>query len=65
MTFRYCDVWGQRVAEEVCQARRSRGECRESKGGCKKIKKQNLSDEERARRSEAMKKIRRQKEEVT
>lgn len=61
--YRYCESWNQRIAEAVCENRLAKGKCRKTKTGCKEVKMVNISDEERTRRSEQMKNIRKQKEE--
>lgn len=53
--FRWCDDKQQRIDEVVCDRNLSTGACRRIKGGCKSVKVVNISDEERTRRSEAMK----------
>lgn len=64
MTYRYCESWNQRIAEAVCENRLAKGKCKKTKAGCREVRTANISDEERLRRSTAMKKIRKQKEEV-
>jgi hypothetical protein len=61
--YNYCEAWNQRIAEQVCVKRLAEGKCsKDKKGKCKKVKVMNLSDEERAKRSERMKNLRKEKE---
>jgi hypothetical protein len=61
--YNYCESWNQRIAEAVCEKRLAEGKCsKDKKGRCKEVRKMNLSDEERVRRSERMKNLRKEKE---
>jgi len=53
-----CPSWNQRIAEQVCEKRLLDGRCKKTKTGCREVRRQNISEEERTRRSERMKKIR-------
>lgn len=49
-----------RIAKTVCEARLASGKCRVTKAGCEEAIKQNISDEERQRRSDRMKNLRKE-----
>ena len=58
--YRYCESWDQRIAEEVCDKRLGDGRCkRDRHGKCHPVRTVNISDGERARRSERMKILKR------
>lgn len=59
--YTYCESLNQRMAKQVCERRLSERRCVLKRDGtCRIVKKQNLSDEERTRRSERMKKMRKE-----
>jgi hypothetical protein len=62
--YNYCESWNQRIAEAVCAKRLAEGKCsKDKRGKCREVRIMNLSDEERAKRSERMKNLRKKEEE--
>ena len=56
--FRWCDTKQRRIDEKVCDQNLSAGTCKRVRDGCRIVKVMNISDEERVKRSDRMKKIR-------
>lgn len=55
--FRWCDSKQQRIDEIVCDKNLSAGTCRRIREKCQVVRVMNISDEERAKRSERMKNL--------
>jgi hypothetical protein len=53
------------MAEAVCERRLSEGRCKVTRKGCSEVNVQDLSDDERTRRSDRMKEMWRKKREAT
>ena len=63
MTYQYCSDKNQRLASAVCENNLASGKCKiDRKGICREVRTVNISEEERERRSEAMKNLRKRKE---
>ncbi len=58
MEYKYCQATGQKVAEEVCRSKLENGTCEMKRDLCVPVgKRPQVSEKERKRRSEAMKKM--------
>jgi len=55
--FRWCDSKGQRMDEIVCDKNLSAGTCKRVREKCQVVRVMNISDEERVKRSERMKNL--------
>jgi hypothetical protein len=60
--YHYCEPFNERVPDVICNKRLSEGMChKDKKGNCKKTRTVNISGDERTKRSERMKNLRKEK----
>ena len=60
MDYQYCDYRNQRVCLLICEIAIQVGKCKKTRNGCRPVRHNHISEEEREKRSQRMKQLRKE-----